>query len=158
MSGILPDVTQFFSPGSLCCAWPLSEIFFAHTSSWQILVQISTPAPSPCRAFSVCSTWCRPLLSTFSYCLSTPSSLFCSPHLALWVMSCSIKILTFVNHAFCFSQSKERTSAFEFLIRLLLIAFSVQKSFQTPTKPFSLVEICRIIVPRWLLLSILAFA
>lgn len=49
-----------------------------------------------------------------------------------------------MNHAFCFSQSKEFTNAFEFLICLLLIVFSVQKSFQKPTKPLSLVEKCKI--------------
>lgn len=43
-----------------------------------------------------------------------------------------------MNHAF--SQSKEFTNVFEFSICLLFVAFSVQKSFPTPTKTISLVE------------------
>lgn len=122
------------APGSLYFVILLPKSFFAHISSCQVFAAcgFQFQQPSLWRAFSDCSTWHRSPPSTFSYSLSTsPLFFFYSQHLALWVMSWSIKMLTCVPHAFCFSESKEFIDAFEFLICLLFIAFSIQKSFQT---------------------------
>lgn len=59
-------------------------------------------------------------------------------HLALWITSCSIKLLTFVHLAF--SQSKECTNAFEFLICFLFCLFLCRKAFQYWQDPFHLLK------------------
>lgn len=131
------------APGSLSCVFLLPKSFFPRISPCQVLVAcgFQFQQPSLWRAFSDHSTWHRSPPSTFSSPLSTPPPFFFySQHLALWVMRWSIKMLTCMHHAFCFSESKEFIDAFEFLICLLFIAFSMQKSFQIPTNPSHLLK------------------